>query len=81
MKSLKKFVASATIMAMAFSAIEADAVYECTTISGCGYQECCSSPCLTPAIALGAIAIVAIVAVALQNTHGGHSHHTHSHSD
>lgn len=77
MKSLKNIVAAAIIMVMAGSAVNSVQADECTTLAGCGYQECCASPCLTPAIALGAIAIVAIVAVALQNSHG---HHNHSHS-
>lgn len=78
MKSLKRIVAAATIMVMAGSSLNTLSADECTTIAGCGYQECCASPCLTPAIALGAIAVVAIVAVALQNTHG-HHHHGHCH--
>lgn len=77
MKSLKRIVALATVMTMAGSSINSLNADDCTTVAGCGYQECCASPCLTPAIALGAIAVVAIVAVALQNSHGGHHHHSH----
>lgn len=79
MKLLKKLVALAAVTAVMGSSINTLNADQCATISGCGYQECCASPCLTPAIALGAVAVVAIAAVALQNTHG-HSNHSHVHS-
>ena len=75
---MKKFIAFATALALTAASVDSLQADECSYVGGCGYQECCASPCLTPAIALGAIAIVAIVAVALQNTHGHHNHH-HSH--
>jgi hypothetical protein len=50
----------------------------CIDNGGCGYDECCRTSSLAPAIALGTIALVAIIAVALQNT-SGHSH-CHSHN-
>lgn len=46
---------------------------------GTAYAESCTSPCLTPAIALGAIAVIAIVAVIIQNNGDGHAH-AHSHN-
>lgn len=49
----------------------------CVDNGGCGYDACCRSSSLAPAIALGTIALIAIVAVAVQNT-SGHSH-CHSH--
>jgi hypothetical protein len=49
----------------------------CIDNGGCGYDACCRSSSLAPAIALGTIAAIAIVAVAVQNT-SGHAH-CHSH--
>lgn len=78
MKFAKRFMALAAVMAMlgtSASNIQADECY--ADNGGCGYDECCRTSSLAPAIALGAIAIVAIVAVAVQNT-SGHSHcHAH----
>lgn len=72
MNKLKRFVALATMLAMCGSSVQAD---QCvTTAAGCGYEECCEAPCLTPAIALGAIALVAIIAIAVQNSSTGHGH-------
>lgn len=73
MKTLRKLIAAATLMAVVTSAADLNADV-CVDTGGCGYAESCCSPCLTPAIALGAIAIVAIIAVAVQNRHGGHGH-------
>lgn len=78
MKLVKKLVASAALLTMLSaptSNIFADDY--CVDMGGCGYEDCCRSCSLAPAIALGTIAVVAIVAVAVQNT-SGHSH-CHSH--
>lgn len=70
------FLATAVAMlATAGTGLTADEC--CVDNGGCGYDECCRSSSLAPAIALGTIAIIAIVAVAVQNT-SGHSH-CHSH--
>ncbi len=77
MKSIRKhFSAMAAALLLAVSAQSLEAANYCTDAGGCGYEECRTTPCLSPAIALGAVAIAAIVAVALQNSHGknGHSH-------
>lgn len=75
MKFTKKLIALASLMAMLGSSVNADEF--CADNGGCGYDECCRTSSLAPAIALGTIAIVAIVAVAVQNT-SGHSHcHAH----
>lgn len=78
MKSLKHWITTAALLAMTMStANQAHAEEFCADNGGCGYDECCRTSSLAPAIALGTIALVAIVAVAVQNT-SGHSHcHTH----
>lgn len=78
MKLARKLIASAALLTMLgtpVSHLSADDY--CVDMGGCGYEDCCRSCSLAPAIALGTIAIVAIVAVAVQNT-SGHSH-CHSH--
>ena len=81
MKNIKKMVALATLTAMIGSSFQGLGAQEyCSEIAGCGYEECRTAPCLTPAIALGAIALVAIIAVAVQNSRNG-SCHSHSHCD
>lgn len=78
MKLAKKIIAAAALFAMlSTSANTLSADEYCVDMGGCGYEDCCRSCSLAPAIALGTIAIVAIVAVAVQNT-SGHSH-CHSH--
>lgn len=77
MKIFKRLVASATLLAMAATSAQSLSADDCeyaSPVAGCGYEQCCEAPCLTPAIALGAIALVAIVAVALQNSSHGHGH-------
>lgn len=51
----------------------------CVDNGGCGYNECCRSTSLAPAIALGTILLVGVIAVAVQNT-SGHTH-CHGHSN
>ncbi|HEV8051585.1 MAG TPA: hypothetical protein VGP47_03755 [Parachlamydiaceae bacterium] len=78
MNLAKKFMFLATAVTMlgtSGAGLTADDC--CVDNGGCGYDECCRSSSLAPAIALGTIAIIAIVAVAVQNT-SGHSH-CHSH--
>jgi len=79
MKKIKKLVALATLVAMFGTSAQSLSAqeYPCYETAGCGYEECCQAPCMTPAIALGAIALVAIIAVAVQNS--GHHGHCHSH--
>ena len=74
MKMLKRMVALATVLAMFGSASSLKAQPYCSDVGGCGYEECCASPCIAPAIALGTIALVAIIAVAVQNSSHGHGH-------
>lgn len=76
MKTFKKYIALATLLAMfGTSARSISAVEYCYEGPGCGYEQCRQAPCLTPAIALGAIALVAIIAIAVQNSSGhGHCH-------
>lgn len=78
MKLRNKFIALAAAIAMLASSSNGLVAQEfCIDNGGCGYDDCCRTSSLAPAIALGTIAIVAIVAVAVQNT-SGHSH-CHSH--
>ena len=79
MKILNKIAATSLLITMISTSCLHSAEY-CTEVAGCGYEECKSAPCLTPAIALGAIALVAIVAVAIQNSDKGHCH-GHSHCE
>jgi len=73
-----KFIALAAVIAMlGTSSTELVAEEFCIDNGGCGYDDCCRTSSLAPAIALGTIAIVAIVAVAVQNTSG--NSHCHSH--
>ena len=51
----------------------------CVDNGGCGYNDCCRTSSLAPAIALGTIALVAIVAVLVQNTSGSAHCHSHRH--
>ncbi len=79
MKLKNKFIALATALAMfgaSHNYVAADGCCPCPS-AGCGYDDCCGSPYLAPAIALGAIAVVAIVAVAVQD-HGHHHNHGHN---
>lgn len=78
MKLARKFMFLAATLAMlgtSASSLQADEC--CVDNGGCGFDACCRSSSLAPAIALGTIAVIAIVAVAVQNT-SGHSH-CHSH--
>jgi hypothetical protein len=77
MGHLKKLTALALAAAMLSTlAQQGHADEYATNVGGCGYTECCETPCLAPAIALSTIALVAIIAVAVQN----HSHHGHGHA-
>jgi hypothetical protein len=83
MKFARKLICLATILTMlgtSTSSLQADDCAPvdncCVNNGGCGYDACCRSSSLAPAIALGTIALIAIVAVAVQNTSG----HTHCHS-
>lgn len=78
MKLARKIMALIAVTAMLTSASGVHADEVCVDNGGCGFDECCRSSSLAPAIALGTIAIIAIVAVAVQNT-SGHSH-CHSHN-
>lgn len=78
MRLTKKLMFLLTAIAMlgtSGTSLQADEY--CVDNGGCGYNDCCRSSSLAPAIALGTIALIAIVAVAVQNT-SGHSH-CHSH--
>jgi len=78
MKLTRKLIASAALLTMLGSSAGSLCADDyCVDNGGCGYEDCCRSSSLAPAIALGTIAVVAIVAVAVQNT-SGHSH-CHSH--
>lgn len=78
MKRIKKIISLTAMAAMlGSSAGNLSAQEYCIDNGGCGYDECCRTSSLAPAIALGTIALVAIIAVAVQNT-SGHSH-CHSH--
>lgn len=75
MTRFRKLIIAATLFTLIGTSIpRAHSAEYCSSVAGCGYEECRTSPCLTPAIALGTIALVAIIAVAVQNTHHGHCH-------
>jgi hypothetical protein len=88
MKLVNKIMFFATAFAMlGTSALKADdCCYDynacCATPccnTGCGYDQCCNTSNMAPAIALGAIAVVAIVAVCAQGSSHHHHHHAHAH--
>ncbi len=75
MKSIRKMIALASVLAMLGSTLQVNGDEYATNCGGCGYTECQEAPCLAPAIALGTIALVAIIAVAIQNhSKSGHAH-------
>lgn len=81
MNTLKRFVALATVASLLNSAgNHAEGQEYCSYVAGCGYQECCSAPCLTPAIALGTVVLTGIIVLALQHSHG-QTGHGHAHDD
>lgn len=74
-KKLMFLVTALAIFGTSGTGLQADEF--CVDNGGCGFNACCRSSSLAPAIALGTIALIAIVAVAVQNT-SGHSHcHNH----
>lgn len=81
MSKLKKIVLLLTLAVMASGSFSNNlAAQDYTTeVGGCGYQDSCSSPSLTPYIALATVVIIAIVAVAVRHTHHHHNNHAHSH--
>lgn len=76
MTRVKKLIFAMAALAM-LSSTTLRAEECCVDQGGCGYDACCRSSSLAPAIALGTIALIAIVAVAVQNTSG--NAHCHSH--
>jgi hypothetical protein len=77
MKKVQKVVTCLALSCIfSFSSTKLCADEYCVDNGGCGYDECCRTSTLAPAIALGTIALVAAVAVAIQNTTG----HAHCHS-
>lgn len=85
MKFVNKFMflaASVAMLGTSASGLKADdCCYDqcqpCCVDTGCGYDQCCNTGSMAPALALGAIAVVAIVAVAAQGS--SHHHHGHAH--
>lgn len=77
-KNLIVFTAVAAMLSASSQNLNAEACV--SDVAGYGYEECCSAPSLTPAMALGAIALVAIIALAIQNSSHGHCH-SHGSSD
>lgn len=84
MKIIKKLMCllAATAMLSTSAGLQADCCAPvndcCVDNTGCGYDACCESSCISPALVLGAIAVVAIIAVAASSS-GGHHHHAHVH--
>lgn len=74
----RKFIATCALTAMVFSFSPAHTQEYCVDNGGCGYNDCCRTSSLAPAIALGTIALIAVIAVMLQNTSG--SAHCHQHN-
>jgi len=78
MKAIFKRIATgATLMAMLASTNNMEAQEFAYPVTGCGYQETCCAPTLTPYILLGTVAIVAIIVLAVSNNHHKHSCHSH----
>jgi hypothetical protein len=77
---MKKCFIILTASALITSPLSKLHAYEYVTdTGGCGYEDCCRSVCIVPAIGFAALMLAGIIAVGLQNrSHGGHNH---SHSD
>ncbi|MFQ5729999.1 MAG: hypothetical protein ACE5GN_06530 [Waddliaceae bacterium] len=79
MNRFKKMIAVLTLAAtLSTSAgiLNADYCSDCN--SGCGYDDCCRAPCISPTVALGTVAVVAAIAIIIHNKKNSHSHHAHS---
>lgn len=80
MKHIKKIIASAILLSFIAIPSPLKAVEYCADNGGCGYNDCCRTSSLAPAIALGTIALAAVVAVLVQNTSGSaHCNHSGHH--
>jgi hypothetical protein len=82
MNTLKKLVVAATMSVLILAGsgqLNAQGPGYGSDCEGCGYEQACCAPSISPAIVVGAIAIAAIIAVAVQNDPSGHHHHHHSH--
>lgn len=81
MNKIKKWVAGATLMAMAAASVNSlDAQEYYDYVEGGGYEDSYSMSDLTPYIALGTVAVIAIVILAVRHHHGGgHDSSGHGH--
>lgn len=80
MKFARKLIASTILLSFIAAPVTTQAAEYCADNGGCGYNDCCRTSSLAPAIALGTIAIVAVVAVLVQNTSGSaHCNHSGHH--
>ena len=82
MNRLRTFIAIIALscaMGGSFNTLNAD--YCSGDYRGCGYEDCCTAPCISPTVALGTVAVVAVVAVIIHNNNSHGSHHNHYHSD
>lgn len=79
MRFINKIIALAMLTTVLNSSgNNVEGVEYCSYIGGCGYEECCAAPCLTPAIALATVTLAGIIVLALQKSHG-RVEHDHSH--
>ncbi len=76
MKNINKFLVLAILLSFMGASHVVQAEEYCVDNGGCGYNDCCRTTSLAPAIALGTIVVVAVVAVLVQNTSGSAHCHT-----
>lgn len=77
---MKKWIVAALLAAnILTTASKAEAVEYVTDTGGCGYEDCCRSICIIPAIGFAALMIAGIIAVGVHNRSS--SGHGHSHSE
>lgn len=80
MKCIRKIIALTVLLTFIGASGSLKAAEYCADNGGCGYNDCCRTSSLAPAIALGTIVVVAVVAVLVQNTSGSaHCNHSGHH--
>lgn len=79
MKHIRIFIVLTMLLSFLATPSSLKAAEYCADNGGCGYNDCCRTSSLAPAIALGTIALAAVVAVLVQNTSGSAHCHSHKH--
>lgn len=77
---MKKSILTLLLASVATLPFNQLSAYEYVTdTGGNGYDDCCRSICIVPAIGFAAAIVAGIIAVGVHNrSHSGHSSHSHS---